>query len=55
MCKKSLEEVIKLKPKHVSVYSLILEPGNSIRKKKVTIGALEQPSELEERKNVLAS
>ena len=46
---KSLEEVIKLKPRHVSVYSLILEPG-TVLERKVTIGALEQPSELEERK-----
>ena len=34
---KSLEEVIKLKPKHVSVYSLILEPG-TVLERKVTIG-----------------
>lgn len=46
---KSLEEVIKLKPNHISVYSLILEPG-TVLERKVTIGVLEQPSELEERK-----
>lgn len=45
----SLEEVIKLKPKHISVYSLILEPG-TVLEKKVATGILELPSELEERK-----
>ena len=47
--KKSLEEIIKLNPNHVSVYSLILEEG-TVLYKKVENNDLELPSEDEERK-----
>ena len=47
--KKSLEEIIKLIPNHVSVYSLILEEG-TVLYKKVENNDLELPSEDEERK-----
>ena len=47
--KKSLEEIIKLNPNHVSVYSLILEEG-TVLYNKVENNNLELPSEDEERK-----
>lgn len=47
--KKSLEEIIKLNPNHVSVYSLILEEG-TVLYKKVENNDLELPSEDEKRK-----
>lgn len=42
--KESLEQVIKLKPKHISVYSLIVEDGTPIAKK-IHAGKLRLPDE----------
>lgn len=47
--KKSLEEIIKLKPEHISVYSLIVEEGTPIEKK-IEKGELKLPDEELERK-----
>ena len=47
--KKSLYEIIKLNPEHISVYSLILEEG-TILDNKVKAGLLKLPEEKEERK-----
>lgn len=47
--KKSLEEIIKLKPEHISVYSLIVEEGTPIEKK-IAKGELKLPNEELERK-----
>ena len=46
--KKSLNEVIKLKPTHISVYSLIIEEGTKISEL-INIGELELSSEEDER------
>lgn len=46
--KKSLEEIIKLNPKHISVYSLIVEEGTPIEKK-IVKGELKLPNEELER------
>ena len=46
--KKSLEDIIKLKPKHISVYSLIVEEGTCIEKM-INNGVLNLPQEDEER------
>lgn len=45
----SIEEVLKLKPEHISVYSLIVEE-NTVFAKKVDSGELVLPSEIIERK-----
>lgn len=45
----SLEEIIKLEPQHISVYSLIVEEGTPIEKK-IDSGELELPNEELERK-----
>lgn len=47
--KKSLEEISKLNPEHISVYSLIVEEGTPIEKK-IEKGELKLPSEELERK-----
>ncbi|MGN1301375.1 MAG: radical SAM family heme chaperone HemW [Clostridia bacterium] len=47
--KKSLEEIIKLNPEHISVYSLIVEEGTPIEKK-IVKGELKLPNEELERK-----
>lgn len=47
--KQSLEEIIKLEPSHISVYSLILEEGTKLEKK-VKNGEVSLPSEELERK-----
>lgn len=47
--KDSLEKIIKLKPQHISVYSLIIEKGTPIERK-IEKGELELPSEELERK-----
>lgn len=47
--KKSLNEIIKLNPEHISVYSLIVEEGTPIEKK-IVKGELELPNEELERK-----
>lgn len=47
--KDSLEKIIKLKPKHISVYSLIVEEGTPIYRK-IEKGELELPNEDLERK-----
>lgn len=46
--KKSLEEISKLNPEHISVYSLIVEEGTPIEKK-ITDGQLKLPNEELER------
>lgn len=46
---KSLKEIIRLEPEHISVYSLILEEG-TVLENKVTKGILELPDEKNERK-----
>lgn len=46
--KESLEKIIELKPKHISVYSLIIEEGTVIAKE-IEEGKLELPSEETER------
>ena len=46
--KESLEKVLKLKPEHISVYSLILEEGTSLEKK-IEKGQLNLPDEELER------
>ena len=47
--KKTLNEIIKLNPEHISVYSLIVEEGTPIEKK-INSGELELPNENLERK-----
>ena len=42
--KESLEKILKLKPEHISVYSLILEEGTKLEKQ-IEKGILEQPDE----------
>ncbi|MBP3596825.1 MAG: radical SAM family heme chaperone HemW [Clostridia bacterium] len=44
----SVTEILKLNPKHISVYSLILEEG-TVLEKKIALGELALPSEKEER------
>lgn len=46
--KESLEEILKLQPEHISVYSLIVEDGTMLAKK-IQIGELNLPSEEIER------
>ena len=46
--KESLEKILKLKPEHISVYSLILEEGTKLEKQ-VEKGLLELPDEETER------
>lgn len=46
--KESIQNVIKLQPEHISVYSLIVEPGTPIEKM-INIGKLKLPNEEEER------